>query len=160
MNIKLMLKVLLLLLLNYGISYSQISQIHVKQTSGTEKSTEISKVNKIYFIDNNLVINSKDNTNEYFDLNSIQKLYFKSTTSIESNVEVNSILIFPNPARENFKIKGITNYPINVTIYNMIGERLIEVSIENENTTIDVSNLLRGIYLVKVNTNVIKMEKL
>jgi sugar lactone lactonase YvrE len=70
----------------------------------------------------------------------------------ENQIE-NQIEFFPNPATDNitFHFADITNSKI--TILDMNGRVLQKNSISENNTTIDISNLSKGFYLIQIATN-------
>ena len=69
--------------------------------------------------------------------------------SIEDNLR-ESIQIYPNPISDVLYMKTLSNFDIkSVRIYDTLGRLIIE---SNKNT-INVSNLQRGIYMIKIKTN-------
>ncbi|MFM9988406.1 endonuclease [Flavobacterium sp.] len=57
--------------------------------------------------------------------------------------------LYPNPSNGNFDIIfGNSNENYSVEIYSLIGQKVFEK--ENANSTVSVSNLQKGIYLIKV----------
>jgi hypothetical protein len=68
-----------------------------------------------------------------------------------------AIGLLPNPVGDHFSISGISgNY--SGSIFNLLGQKVM-VFEANANTTIDVGNLSKGIYLVKVGKTQLKMLK-
>lgn len=68
-----------------------------------------------------------------------------------SNSEVNKISIYPNPVKEN-TIYFNTNKALDIKIYDILGKLVISKSILPNNAYIDISNLNKGLYLVKVSS--------
>ena len=58
--------------------------------------------------------------------------------------------IYPNPASDIIRVAadGITN----VSIYNIMGQKLINQDLNNDACDIDVSDLGNGVYMLKVST--------
>ena len=83
----------------------------------------------------------------------------------ESNLtainEINSnVSIYPNPANNSFKVKS-KNKIHQLTIYNIIGESVLDVYPQQKEFWLDVSFLSSNLYTVKVITdNNQKIEKL
>ena len=78
---------------------------------------------------------------------------FGSHTSVLStnNSIFESFKMFPNPANGNFVYFNVTeNATINV--YNILGKLIQSVEVTQSKNSIDVSELNRGIYLVKINS--------
>jgi len=67
-------------------------------------------------------------------------------TLVQSNT---SITISPNPAKDVLKING-TNAQSSAVIYTIEGKQI--QSINNTNNEIDISQLTKGIYFIKINT--------
>lgn len=64
-----------------------------------------------------------------------------------------NIVIFPNPAKNQITIKGEFDSKESITIYNLLGQKVIEkASISNEER-IDVSKLESGVYTIYFNTS-------
>ncbi len=59
--------------------------------------------------------------------------------------------IFPNPARNEFTIKVAADDNTRAEIYNYSGSLVRSIAITEEETTVNISELSRGIYLIKVN---------
>ncbi|HIL86867.1 MAG TPA: T9SS type A sorting domain-containing protein, partial [Candidatus Marinimicrobia bacterium] len=74
---------------------------------------------------------------------------------ISSNLSINSIdnipvQFYPNPAEEKVFINTtLTNY--NITIYNILGKQIFRTIGNSGNTTINLSSLPHGIFLLKLN---------
>ena len=70
---------------------------------------------------------------------------YEIPTTIESNVSDNGIKIYPNPAHDKINI-GNVNGKFSARLYNILGE----VMLETNSTTIDCSQFIRGVYLLKI----------
>ena len=63
----------------------------------------------------------------------------------------NPFQIYPNPTNEKFFIKSSNQQIKNITLYNLIGKRIIAQSnINTANLSVDVSELPHGTYLLSV----------
>ena len=74
-----------------------------------------------------------------------------SDFSAISDIENSSINIYPNPSNGILNIENISNTEI--YIYNILGEQISHYFIKDENTSLDISNLSNGTYLLKLVTN-------
>ena len=77
----------------------------------------------------------------------------RTTTPIETKVYV----VFPNPAKNilNIELRNKDNKPtekakITASLFNMMGILQSDVAIKNNIATIDVSDIIRGLYLLKI----------
>lgn len=69
------------------------------------------------------------------------------STSIENNK--NLVGLFPNPAVDVIYISNINN--ANVDIYNVAGKLVKTISNYNSNEAINISELAKGVYFIKIN---------
>ena len=79
----------------------------------------------------------------YFD-----NLYFTSSSLGTTKFEKSNLKVYPNPATSNITIES--NSAIErVSVYNILGQEVLSKSPKANNTTLDISNLQKGTYLVK-----------
>lgn len=71
--------------------------------------------------------------------------------SVESNTK-DGFSFYPNPAKDELNLKSVENIE-SVAIYNMLGQRVIEQQVNTSSSTIDVSGLSAGAYVMKVSIN-------
>lgn len=70
---------------------------------------------------------------------------------VTSIIELNqSIVIFPNPTKGNLNI--IVKEMKNISLYNMMGQKVFEQNTDGEEYTLDMTSMPNGIYMLKVNT--------
>lgn len=64
-----------------------------------------------------------------------------------------SFSIFPNPTADYLMVTlSAMSSPSEIKIFNMLGELVYTAGVISEKTTIDISNLLSGAYIVQVET--------
>jgi hypothetical protein len=82
--------------------------------------------------------------------NCVQKTYYKAATNVQSVRTDVSITVYPNPASTqlNVEINATTQAPTDVTICNMMGQKIITVTATNNKAAIDVSMLPAGPYVI------------
>jgi len=68
------------------------------------------------------------------------------------DIDLLNISLYPNPSKNNINIKS--SYPIsNITIYTILGQKVITKNINlEEETLIKTTNLSKGIYYIKIQT--------
>ena len=68
--------------------------------------------------------------------------------SVDENIV--SAIIYPNPASEKLNIfaEGMTN----VSVFNVVGQRIMNIDVDADNFSLDVSSLMNGIYMLKVSS--------
>jgi endonuclease I/chitodextrinase len=74
-----------------------------------------------------------------------------STASVD-DAFLDSFKIFPNPTNGNTLFINSTEQGI-ATIYNLLGKRILVSKITSTKKPIDITNLTKGIYLIKINTD-------
>ena len=77
-----------------------------------------------------------------------------STASVEDLKQFN-FSAYPNPASNNLTISASKNIE-NVEIFNLIGQKVISLTPNTNNKSIDVSNLNSGVYILKATIEGIK----
>jgi hypothetical protein len=64
------------------------------------------------------------------------------------------MLIYPNPANTQFTIEiQLTEKENTLIIYNLTGQELLKDQLKDNKTQIDISNLTKGVYFIKLVTN-------
>ncbi|WP_179336173.1 T9SS type A sorting domain-containing protein [Winogradskyella costae] len=78
------------------------------------------------------------------------------TLSIDSNEDFNTLVLFPNPVQQNFRLSKEIGSAI---IYNITGEKVLEF--HKNQATFNVSKLIEGVYFLKAysETNEIQVFK-
>ncbi len=96
-------------------------------------------------------INLTDETLTMIDLLGEKLVYGRQVLSTEEiNASENSLKVYPNPAKEELYIQGITtNSNTTFTIYNLLGNTIISENSLKQNS-INVASLEAGIYFLKI----------
>lgn len=70
---------------------------------------------------------------------------------LSENVKQSRVIVYPNPAREQITIRS--EFPVNkISVFDMNGKIIYSVSSASENLTISVNHLLKGVYVLKLDT--------
>lgn len=69
-----------------------------------------------------------------------------------AELELDGFNFYPNPAKENISLKA-DNKIESVQMYNIIGQRVLDVQLDAKSAEINVSHLTPGIHLMKVTIN-------
>lgn len=62
------------------------------------------------------------------------------------------LTIAPNPARDFIRIELPGEPNIQVEVYDLLGKKVLTVNRHTQNSSIDISNLVKGIYIIKATT--------
>jgi len=92
------------------------------------------------------------NDSNYINDVAVIKRFTGNSTSIKTTSLDRTSLVYPNPNNGSFTI--LSKYTINkVEVFNLLGELISDYSLKANKVTIDISNKLKGVYLLKVYTN-------
>ncbi|MBG7613311.1 T9SS type A sorting domain-containing protein [Polaribacter sp. BAL334] len=75
-------------------------------------------------------------------------MYVAGTAGVEDNLF--NVSIYPNPASNRLNISA-ANTIQNAEIYNVLGKKVMNVTINKTSESIDISNLASGVYMIKYN---------
>ena len=88
-----------------------------------------------------------DSNNNSWQLSGISSFFYSSKNiSILNNPTLMNVYLFPNPAKDEFQISGLTENS-RITLFDLNGKSLINKDVIN-NEPISISTLKKGIYLV------------
>ncbi|MXN90343.1 T9SS type A sorting domain-containing protein [Flavobacterium sp. Sd200] len=73
---------------------------------------------------------------------------------------LNIVKLYPNPVNSSLSIEKIDSKSLDIIISNSLGRRIYQYNFDNKTTTLDVSNLERGIYFISINGILQKFMKL
>ena len=118
--------------------------------SGSENSFSVSKIQKITFEASNMVLVMTDGTEQRLPLAGLEKMFFATSPSGIATVNTTqSKMQFNNGVLRATVAAGET-----IAVYNMEGEKVFSA---NESGSYDLSNLQRGVYIVKVGSETRKV---
>ena len=107
-------------------------------------------------IDIDIIFDVKGIGDSTFYIAGRHKLYKSITLSNEINAYhlITETEIFPNPTTREVQINNNQLFINSIFIYDMMGKKIIDKpSVNNYQTTIDLSNLNQGIYFIKISTD-------
>lgn len=92
-------------------------------------------------------IRVKDNTGQWGPV-------FRNVISVQTSLEnadfdLKNVTVYPNPVKDVLNLSSESSITA-VEIHNLLGQQLIAKSLNTTQATIDMSNLSRGTYIVKV----------
>jgi hypothetical protein len=141
-------------------SYNQISNFEVVFNNTSEGNT-----NNKWEINNTILTQTSPTYNFPFDNNYQVTLIVENDCGSDTitklvqvvkqvgieKITVSQLNIFPNPAKDFFTL--IDNFNGSLFIYDMIGELIKEINIESTKQVINVNDLAKGIYVIKIVKN-------
>ena len=118
--------------------------------SGSENSFSVSKIQKITFEASNMVLVMTDGTEQRLPLAGLEKMFFATSPSgIATISTTQSKMQFSDGVLRATVAAGET-----IAVYNMKGEKVFSA---NDSGSYDLSNLQRGVYIVKVGSETRKV---
>ena len=90
----------------------------------------------------------------------LQKTYYNVPTGITNlNTDFAGIKVYPNPAKDviNIELNAVISGNMEVEIMNLLGQRLDRTSVNDNRTTVNISSLPSGCYLVNCYNEGIKV---
>jgi hypothetical protein len=80
----------------------------------------------------------------------IDNVYFSKTVSNLSvaNFEISKVMMYPNPVTNYFTIEANSTID-KVSVYNVLGQEVLVKSPKSNSTTIQTSQLSKGVYIIK-----------
>ena len=93
-------------------------------------------------------------TNDFGSQSLLMEDYIEARTGVGVEEEFESMInIYPNPVSDVLTIKLENNLSCEYMLFDITGNLLETSFIENQNTTIDVSNINPGVYLLQIKDN-------
>lgn len=147
-------------LLMSGHVDAQNYSLKIKTMDGTEKEFSLSNLTKITFPNTYMNLFFQNATSESLTVSSIQSMLFTTPTGVYSSTFENVLSVYPNPAGDYIVIKNLKTEDKQVRIFDAAGTLVKSVSIGNVVQHIEVSNLSRGLYFIRISNQMLKFIKL
>ena len=126
----------------------------VEHRSGADLLQDVAAIGKwVYESDNLQLLDKQGNVLATEPLANVKKITFSEEGSAIEEVQINSIIVYPNPTQDVLMIQGIEAQALRV--YDLQGRLLVQ---EN-GTQVSVSNLAEGTYLLQIGTQVVRFIK-
>jgi hypothetical protein len=90
---------------------------------------------------------------DYFEKQNDDISEKKDAAKIEENTIQNTFKVFPNPGSTDIKIITLFNQPYNISILNLEGKAVLELKANQMETSVNVSELIPGAYIIKVDSD-------
>lgn len=153
MKIKLFLSVIALLIMSH-LYASDVSQLIAVSADGSEETYALSTVQRIVVnateTDASLSVRKKDGT----VLGGYHKILLASPITSIGEIEMSMVYVYPNPVSNTLHIHGVDD-DTHLEVYNLIGKSVLK----GEGVEIDVTSLLEGTYILRVNNQFVKFIK-
>ena len=146
-----------ILLSSYNM-YSQ-SSLYIYRNDGQPTNTALLSQTKISFSGSNLLLFNRTSTSS-IPISSVNKVLF-SATNTKVNIEhaADNLMIFPNPVTDILHLKNLNDGPHTISIFSIDGKALITQQLSSEYPEVDVTNLPKGFYFFKANSQTVSFIK-
>jgi len=136
-----------------------VENIIVQQKDGTKSSCTLSSVRKITFSGSSMSVIQTDATKTDYTISTVQNLQFGNSTTAIKEASTAGLKGYPNPAKDVFNVEGI-NKVESIALYNIAGNELpLSYRQETNGLQIKTTNLPKGLYLLRVNNQTLRIQK-
>lgn len=155
-------KLVILLTLLWGMMAWAETTLVIEPLTGNELAQSIAQIGYVKFTDGMIRLYTHDGSLLAEQaISNVRKIVFQSSspsdpTSLD-NTDTQVCRIYPNPTAELLHIDAATAQ--SARIYDMSGHLLITSAVNDGQTTLDVSQLAPGNYLLVLGTEIMKIIK-
>lgn len=166
--------ILLLLLFSVASANLKSQSIIIQDDSGNETTELLESVQTLTFNSDNLTVNFYSESSSSFDLTTISKIYFNDVADIEipedpdepgvtaittTSEDADGLLLYPNPATDILNVQNLQNQSLLVSIYRIDGTQVLTRELYSDDSSIDISTLQTGFYLLKADNKAYRFIK-
>lgn len=130
----------------------------IQKTDNTVTSFDLQTNGGIYFSSNTMTVIDNQGISTSYAISDIEKIYFESLNSISEINNNENVFLYPNPAKDYIKIANL-NGKTKVKIFSLDGKMLYSNDYLLQ-SSIDISSLKEGLYVIKVDNKTLKFSKL
>lgn len=129
--------------------------------NGSSETFDLDNLQSLVYSNNNLALNSTTETTSFLNILFCQKIYFDGSFSSiqETSTHAGTPVIFPNPASTSISVDIDIANQADVTIYDVMGNKVLQTSISNYTHKINISSLPAGLYFLVINNQSSKFIK-
>ena len=143
------------------LNFSQAqNSLIIRMHDGTQAGSIVSSLDKITFSGSTMIVKKTDTTLSSYLLSDIQRMTFGIYSDISTvKADPNELTIYPNPATKYILLKNAPEGVLTIVVYGLDGIELIHKKLMSGMQQIDISDLAKGLYLLKVNEKTFKFRK-
>lgn len=131
--------------------------VTVVPRNGDTQEIVLSADGQIYFTSDHMVI-ADGNANNSFAMADVQKVLFSAPVKITRVDNIPELTLAPNPAADRVTVSGIGQGAHPLWVYSLSGATAMQTTC-TDGQPVDISQLPRGIYLLRVGPAVAKLIK-
>ncbi|MGN0235948.1 MAG: T9SS type A sorting domain-containing protein [Paludibacteraceae bacterium] len=147
------------------VTQAMATNLVVKPLSGTDYRRELATIGKVVYHGDSLYLYDSFGTVLYKEqLAKVQQLTYSEggdpTTGMEDvQSDATRLRVYPNPAAESLVLEGVQDADAQARLYNQQGQLVQSAVVGEGRTTLDVSGLPAGTYLLLCNGEAFKIIK-
>ena len=159
--IKKRISLLFLFIVVAGLTIVRGQSLVLQLTNGTEETKDILALQKVFFSNENLNINYLNGSSETFAVTNLSKIYFHPLSSSSSTIAGSGkvVSVYPNPAISMLNVKNAPDIEASFTIFRMDGAIVMKSQLVGGGSSIDIASLNSGLYLLKIDNQVVRFIK-
>jgi len=152
---------LFLFIVAAGLNAARGQSLVLQLVNGTEETKDILALQKVFFSGENLNINYLNGSSETFAVTNLSKIYFHPLSNSSETIAgtVKKISVYPNPAISTLNLKNVSNDEASFTIFRMDGAIVMKSQLVSGKSSIDIASLDGGLYLLKIDNQVVRFIK-
>ena len=138
--------VTLLFILTFTMDLSAQQSVNTSGKNVSQNNTSVSySIGEVYY-------NTTSNTNSVITQGTQQPYEIYLISGIGNEKDVMLITAFPNPTSSTIKIviQDIKLDGLNYKLYDLLGKEILSGDIQNNQTELDLNNLMPAVYFIKV----------
>lgn len=138
---------------------SKAQNLYIQKTDGSVVTEALSSVATLTFATTDLNVNFATGTTDVYALSDIRKLYFTANVTAEEPLPAASaaVSIYPNPASDFVVVNNQSGASQMVKIYHYNGQVILTQQVREGKTTLSLTNLSPGLYLVQAGEFTLKL---
>ena len=135
----------------------QAQNMVLRLQGGSDQTIPLSNLQKITFVNNNLVLNYVTGGTQSYGFSTLEKMFFSPYTYIKYTAAPKVDILY-NSSDNQVHFRNLTegNYPVSILRYD--GVTILKTTINN-NESIDMSGFPASIYLIRINNQILKFKK-
>lgn len=121
----------------------------IETLDGTTHAELLSNVRNLHFAADQLIVQLNSGQTNAFALTGLRKIHFDTSTGL-ANQNAEKLALIPNPANNALTVSGLPAGNQTLYIYRPDGALILTKEITGNSTTLEISHLNSGLYLVRV----------
>ena len=142
--------------------YGEVARLGIVTTDNVSGKLTAPVFDTLTFTISDVTIINKDELLRGFNVSWDSLIVEDSTTGITEILQSEKIIVYPNPARNEFKVSGVKfNVGDEIILTDIFGQPIISKKIVNptSNLKLQTSNIANGVYFINIKTNRGKVVK-